>query len=66
MSMAKLRYQLSDIPNTEMPCPMDYCVYNKHGKCDEPRTNKGNSDAACHLFSNRALLRFLKVIPNET
>lgn len=31
------------------------CVYRENGVCDSPRTNKGNSDAACFKMSNRDL-----------
>lgn len=31
--------------------------------CEEPRTNKGNSDAACHRISNKDLLKLLENRP---
>ena len=54
-----MRYQRADIPNTRIRCPMIFCVYNdkeEGNTCDEPRTNKGNSDAKCHYWSNKRLL----------
>jgi hypothetical protein len=39
-------------------------VYNQAGICDEPRINKGNSDAECHRFLNKAVLAMLGVDEN--
>lgn len=38
---------------------MVLCPYARRGRCDTPRTNKGNSDAACHRMPNKTLLGLL-------
>lgn len=49
-----------------VPCDCEHkngCVYRDgHSICDDPRTNKGNSDAACHLTSNKNLLALLTLV----
>ena len=49
-----------DLPNKSTPCIKVLCVYNVDGLCDEPRINKGNSDALCHKMTNKHLLELLK------
>jgi hypothetical protein len=54
------RVTIKMIPATLTKCPLHGCVYNsKLGFCDNPRINKGNSDAACHRKTNRDLLMLL-------
>lgn len=54
------RTSIYDLPNWEMPCDLTRaCVYRQYGRCDQPRTNKGNSDAACHKMLNRDMLSML-------
>ena len=45
------RYMLPGIP-TRCSLARD-CVYRVAGVCDEPKVNKGNSDAACYGMSNK-------------
>jgi hypothetical protein len=55
-----MRIQIDQIPRTPTPCPVENCVYrDDNGICDEPRINKGNSDAKCFRMSNKALLVIL-------
>lgn len=56
------RIQRSDLPSRNTICGMmKPCVYREETNwCDDPRTNKGNSDAACHRLSNKELLRWLE------
>lgn len=35
------------------------CVYRADRICDDPRTNKGNGDAACHRMRGRTILGYL-------
>ncbi len=61
------RVQSSDLPSTWSQCATKrYCVYNVGGLCDDPRNNKGNSDAACHTESNRSLLSRLQPAQSAT
>lgn len=60
------RVSIYRIPNEPTRCGSLTCVYNSHAKgcfdggtCDEPRTNKGNSDAECHRWNNKYLLERL-------
>lgn len=62
-----IRVSKYSIPNEQSRCPRTTCAYNSHsrgcfdgGTCDEPRINKGNSDADCHSMSNKDLLALLK------
>lgn len=59
--MSNGRLSIYAIPNRPMCCvlPARNCVYRQNGICDQPRINKGNSDAACHKMSNKALLKEL-------
>lgn len=60
MSIAGIRIQNSDLPEGRSVCPMPgACVYRVDGICDEPRTNKRNSDAGCHRMTNKHVLRVL-------
>lgn len=55
------RIQIYEIPNEPSTCPIFGCVYNSGtGCCDEPQTNKGNSDSDCHDMSNKMLLEILE------
>jgi len=49
------------LPGAPSACRLDRpCVYrHAHRICDNPRLNKGNSDAACFRLNNRALLPLL-------
>jgi hypothetical protein len=58
-----MRLQTDALPNYPVSCPRLTCVYNRDSQCDEPRINKGNSDAVCHAWSNRRLLEILGVQP---
>jgi len=49
------RVQRHHLPSDPTPCSRTACVYNEDGVCDGPSINKGNSDAECHLISNRAM-----------
>ena len=51
------------LPNEPCACAHRLpCVYRVNGVCDEPRTNKGNSDAACHKSGNREIMLKLKPV----
>ncbi len=55
------RMQRDELPDASMHCTLPrHCVYRKDGLCDEPRTNKGNGDAACHRMGNRAIYAALQ------
>lgn len=64
------RVSASNLPNSTSTCAVanpdgseKWCPYRDgNSYCDEPRTNKGNSDAACHRMNNKDLLRFLEKI----
>lgn len=60
--MPRQRKSKLAIPNTPSNCTIVYaCPYrNSAGACDEPRTNKGNSDAACHKMRNVDLITKLE------
>lgn len=60
-----MRYQRTHLPGEPTHCPMSACVYCVDGTCDDPRINKGNSDAKCHRMSNKVVLVMLgKPLPN--
>lgn len=41
--------RVEPLPRTPRVCALPMpCVYRESGVCDDPRNNKGNSDAACH------------------
>lgn len=66
VSIGRIRIQRSDLPLGPAVCPMPMpCVYRKDGICDEPRINKGNSDAGCWDVSNREVLRCLIPITEQ-
>jgi hypothetical protein len=55
-----MRIQKRNIPSELVKCNLWGCAYNSIlGFCDDPRINKGNSDAACHRMSNKRLLTHL-------
>ncbi len=55
-----IRMQRGELPDSSMRCALPgACVYRANGVCDEPQTNKGNSDAACHRMGNRAIYALL-------
>ena len=58
-SFSGQRVQRTDLPSSSTACPMTQCVYCQSGRCDEASINKGNSDAACHRMSNKAVLAML-------
>lgn len=53
------------IPNSPRRCSVGGgCIYRtSFDICREPRTNKGNGDAACHRMNNKDLLP--KLVPAE-
>lgn len=52
------------IPSCPMFCSIGKgCVYRRALICDDPRINKGNSDAKCHKANNRDLLAALNTEP---
>lgn len=66
------RVSIDDIPDYPKVCRVPkMCVYRglkaralvAAGWCEEPRTNKGNSDAACHRMNNKDLLKLLENRP---
>jgi hypothetical protein len=66
-SGSQTRMQRRDLPGSPVECSIDRpCVYRVRRLCDEPRINKGNSDAACHRMSNRAVLAALCVPKRDT
>ena len=56
------------LPASKCLCRVNnWCVYrSKYDSCDNPRINKGNSDAACWRLSNKALLTVLITLPVRT
>jgi len=54
------RKQRSDLPDHPVVCVVRGCVYKPMNHCDCPRINKGNSDAACHEWSNVLTLTMLR------
>ncbi len=59
------RVSIYSIPDYPMVCSVAKpCPYRDTappaGWCDEPRINKGNSDAACHRMNNKDLLKLLE------
>lgn len=61
------RVSIGEIPCYPKVCRVPKpCVYRQGeigGWCDEPRINKGNSDAACHRMNNKDLLKLLENRP---
>lgn len=55
------RIHKRSIPDTPCNCAVNKpCVYKTVlGHCYEPRTNKGNSDAACFGLGNAKLISML-------
>jgi hypothetical protein len=52
----------NSIPKTPTKCPVGECVYNGEsmaGVCDDPRINRGNSDAKCHTMKPIELVEIL-------
>lgn len=48
------------LPQVLSLCGNRICIYNVDGKCDEPQTNRQNSDAACHQLSpSVAIIRWM-------
>lgn len=57
---AQTRVSIRQIPCWPQFCAVSGCVYrDRAGVCDEPRINKGNSDARCHSMLNKELLALL-------
>ena len=57
-----MRVSKYQIPTTESGCLLwsVECIYRDgFSLCDDPRTNKGNSDAACHKMANKTLLQYV-------
>lgn len=58
-----MRQRMPESPCTcALPRP---CVYRVDGACDMPGVNRGNSDAACHRITPRAMLPVLEYISQE-
>lgn len=66
------RVSIRDIPDYPKVCRVPaMCPYRgltatttaRASWCEEPRTNKGNSDAACHRMNNKDLLNLLENRP---
>jgi hypothetical protein len=62
------RVSILDVPDYPKVCRVARpCVYRGLNApspwCEEPRTNKGNSDAACHTMNNKDLLKLLENRP---
>lgn len=60
--LGMIRVSAGFLPREPSHCPQDSCVYNAKGVCDDPRTNRGNSDAACHKQRVAKLLDSLSEI----
>lgn len=66
--MTMTRIPRHHLPDTMVKCGVPKsCPYmNSVGYCDDPRINKGNSDAACHRMGNRELLEYLpSAVPSD-
>lgn len=50
------------IPMKPMKCSVSNCVYIKDGICDFPKSNRGNSDAACYNIPKKKLITWLSEI----
>jgi hypothetical protein len=70
--MSPRRVQIAAIPDYPKVCTVPkMCPYRgltattavRADWCEEPRTNKGNSDAACHRMNNKDLLKHLENRP---
>lgn len=61
MKTRQNRVLLRHLPNTPHSCAERDCVYreSESGECDNPRINKGNSDAFCHKRNNKTVLEWL-------
>jgi hypothetical protein len=64
--MSELRTPKRRIPNWPSRCPFKECVYNQGDYCDDPRTNKGNSDAVCHKMTNKKIIEHLENAADRT
>jgi hypothetical protein len=66
--MSFSRVSKAMLPASKCLCRVNnWCVYrSKYDSCDNPRINKGNSDAACWRLSNKALLAVLITLPVRT
>lgn len=56
------RMPLRLMPNTAHHCPKLDCIYNgltQRSICDNPRINKGNSDAYCFKLNNITVYQWL-------
>ena len=56
------RMQRIDLPAHSVHCNFKKCVYKVSGVCGDPRTSKGNSDAACFKKGNKEIYSFLEEI----
>lgn len=66
--MTQNRLSKRHIPNKPTGCHHFTCPYNSDGEdgiCDNPRNNKGNSDANCHKTSIKDLLHIWLEINDE-
>lgn len=59
--MTMTRISRHHLPDTFVKCavPRDCPYMTSNGYCHDPRTAKGNSDAACHRMSNKELMDYL-------
>lgn len=59
--MTMTRIPRRHLPDGFVKCgvPHDCPYMSSNGYCDDPRTAKGNSDAACHRMGNKELLEYL-------
>jgi hypothetical protein len=66
VSIARIRLQRSDLPSGPSLCPFACeCPYRVKAVCDDPRTNKGNSDAGCFGWTNKVLVGALIPLPGS-
>jgi len=57
-----MRKQSREIPSFHVQCPFTKCVYNglvHDSGCDNPRINRGNSDARCHNMNRAQIISHL-------
>lgn len=51
------------LPTEPCACIMKSCIYLKEGGgiCQDPRNNRGNSDAFCHTYRPRMVMNWIKL-----
>jgi hypothetical protein len=57
-------YTKRSLPTTPHTCVMTKCIYMREGEgaCQDPRNNRGNFDALCHLVRPREVLGWIKPV----